>query len=1484
MSEEVIVTVDPVPDVSGLDETICSGETTNIVLSNPNNVLGTTYSWDVISPTNVTGATSGSGSLISQLLTVTDGSTQGTLIYRVTPTSKGCSGSSLDITVTVDPLPTLGITPSQETICDGAMTNILLSTPNAAGDGYRWTVSALGVTGAIDQGSIVSPVIGPIAQPLSLVTPNVQGTVTYTIYAVNSVTGCESVSEEVIVTVDPVPDVLATDQTICSGETTNISITNPNGVPGTTYTWVATPSGNVIGAVNGDGSIIAQTLSTTDSNIGTVIYTITPTSNGCDGPTFDVTVTVNPLPSVDAGMPFVVCEPVDFPVSGTIGGSALSGTWSVISGSGSISSSTVLGNTVSAIYTLDPSDVGTDVVLQLITDDPDAGGPCTAVSDNLTVSINRAPTVSVPSDFSVCEPASIPLTGTIGGSATNGSWSIVAGSGSLSASSLVGNDVHANYFPDITDVNTVLTFRLTTNDPDGAEPCTVVFADFNISYNESPKVNAGPDFSVCEDEVVDLNGSFGGTASMVTWSGGSGPAQFGDVNNPVTTYTLTPADISAGFITLTLTANDPDGAGPCTVVNDDITITVNTLPVVILGGLGAAYAENDPPVTMLGFPVGGQFSGPGVGTGVENNIFNPANANLGPNTITYQYTDPATGCTNFDTFIVVVNELTSIDFIVENAVLDGLGRPQICNNIGLVKLTGIPDASTGFDPTRFESATPNLIQFISNEYFIETDALASGTYFVKYIYTNSLGATNELTKEIIVYATPVPDFSVNNLCADSPLQFTDLSTVPGTPFPTSIDTWNWNFGDNAFSSLQHPMHQYASDGTFNVELTISTLQGCSNTHRQPITVGSVPSVSFVWENACEGDFTRFADETDPGISSILEYRWEFAPGEMIQGMGDIPPGINGGRTTGTFQEPLHQFDSTGVFDVTLTVTTDGQCVESSSQRVFILPFNVIVPTAGNEYFEDFELSNGGWVEEVDSLEGEKSDSISWVFGTPTGEIIHSAASGSSAWWTGANNGSGDASYYNSENSFVNSPCFDLTQLSRPMVSFNFWSDAQSRFDGTVFQYSTDGGFEWGNVGTLNEGINWYNESGLTGNPGQQLGIGWSDTTGGWKVAKFNLNQIPKNLRNSVRFRFAFGSNDDNPEGAKFNGFAFDDVFIGEKSKTVLLEHFTNSNFQTAIEGNANIYQIQDNQIQNPDLGISDFEIIQYHINWPMADQLNGDNPEDPSARSILYGFTEAPRTIMDGLLIDQPTDQRPFTLNGNSFLFNEIIIDQRSLADAIFTIDIDTLPSNSRNSIIVETDITATSSFSEPLLLNVAVVERVINSVDANVYRNVIKRLIYGSGETIDIQWGDGTSVTRTTEWQIDTRIYDPAQLRILAFVQNKNTREIYQAASLDGPPKDSPTVTGIDDGVFDNANQIEVYPNPVSNWLHFNIPNDPIMDYHWKIIDQRGIAILSGDLDFQNGSYSAETKALANGVYHLLISVKEKPLVHKKLVVVNRN
>jgi gliding motility-associated-like protein len=99
-SATVAVNQTPIGSFTG-NLSYCSGETTLINLQS--DIAGTTFSWTTIQ-NNTTGASPDSGTQIIQNLE-TISSSNGSVIYIVTPVFNGCSGTPFSITVTVNPLP-----------------------------------------------------------------------------------------------------------------------------------------------------------------------------------------------------------------------------------------------------------------------------------------------------------------------------------------------------------------------------------------------------------------------------------------------------------------------------------------------------------------------------------------------------------------------------------------------------------------------------------------------------------------------------------------------------------------------------------------------------------------------------------------------------------------------------------------------------------------------------------------------------------------------------------------------------------------------------------------------------------------------------------------------------------------------------------------------------------------------------------------------------------------------------------------------------------------------------------------------------------------------------------------------------------------------------------------------------------------------------------------------------------------------------------
>lgn len=175
---------------------------------------------------------------------------------------------------------TADVIASDTTICNGTSPSTALTTSSADDVTFTWTVVQSGVTGASNgSGNIINQTLTN-----SGIT---NGTVTYTVTPTEVVSGCVGTPTNIIVTVRPTPNVIASPSSlsISTGTLANISLSSD--VVGTTFTWIVSQSG-VTGALAGSGNTISQTL----TGDGSVTYSITPSIGSCTGTTINVVVTV----------------------------------------------------------------------------------------------------------------------------------------------------------------------------------------------------------------------------------------------------------------------------------------------------------------------------------------------------------------------------------------------------------------------------------------------------------------------------------------------------------------------------------------------------------------------------------------------------------------------------------------------------------------------------------------------------------------------------------------------------------------------------------------------------------------------------------------------------------------------------------------------------------------------------------------------------------------------------------------------------------------------------------------------------------------------------------------------------------------------------------------------------------------------------------------------------------------------------------------
>ena len=316
-----------------------------------------------------------------------------------------------------------------------------------------------------------------------------------------------------------------------------------------------------------------------------------------------------------------------------------------------------------------------------------------------------------------------------------------------------------------------------------------------VTVNQLPVVSAGNDTSVC---ISAANFNLRGTPAGGSWSGS------GIVS--ASTGSFSPALAGTGSKSLVYTVSD----GVNYTISDTVVVIVNALPVVAFGDPGDFCINGAAVALTTGTPIGGTYSG----TGVSNGQFNPQTAGAGNHMLYYSYTNPQTGCSNTDSFLVTVSNLPQVN----------LGDfAAICVNADSLELAG-------GTPLGGVYSGPG----VRNGYFFPATA-SVGTHFIRYTYTNpQTGCSNEDSGSIVVRALPVLSFpSLNAVCVNNAgFALSTATPAGGTYSGTGVN-------NNQF------LPQLAGIGTFTLTYTYTdTLTGCRNSITRTITVNDVPVVTL----------------------------------------------------------------------------------------------------------------------------------------------------------------------------------------------------------------------------------------------------------------------------------------------------------------------------------------------------------------------------------------------------------------------------------------------------------------------------------------------------------------------------------------------------------------------------------------------------------------------------------------------------------------
>lgn len=190
-------------------------------------------------------------------------------------------------------------------------------------------------------------------------------------------------------------------------------------------------------------------------------------------------------------------------------------------------------------------------------------------------------------------------------------------------------------------------------------------------------------------------------------------------------------------------------------------------------------------------------------------------------------------------------------------------------------------------------------------------------YFAQLISTDANGCRDTIVAPVVVNPLPVPVFSMDTICFGSATPFINGSYSNGGVLTNFL----WDFGDGTGSSIdENPTYAYSSYGVFPVTLTVTDINGCVDSIVHLAAIDSLPTPIMNISGFCAGDTTHYYNLSLPNGGSITDYYWRF-----------------GDSYYSTLENPVHYYDSAGMYQVVLIVTNARGCLDSVTQSITLSP-------------------------------------------------------------------------------------------------------------------------------------------------------------------------------------------------------------------------------------------------------------------------------------------------------------------------------------------------------------------------------------------------------------------------------------------------------------------------------------------------------------------------------------------------------------------
>ncbi|MEN8228596.1 MAG: T9SS type A sorting domain-containing protein [Bacteroidota bacterium] len=1028
-------------------------------------------------------------------------------------------------------------------------------------------------------------------------------------------------------------------------------------------------------------------------------------------------------------------------------------------------------------------------------------------------------------------------------------------------------------------------------------PNVTIVANTLEIYTELPVAAMAAPPEICEGEPAELT----------IFLSGRGPWGF-DLNDgtTVTSYELIAESTYKIPITPEVTTTYKidtvwDKNGVVNTGAGSVQVIVNEIEDVQFTNLASGYSIEDDPFQLTALPTGGDFSGPGVvpATG----FFYPevAGTENSPHSLFYTLVNahgcasvdtalvfvlgaegdihiPDTSfCNNSDPFIVTASNLAGATGSFTLTNINNMSRPGLTDNgdntaqiqpallqegkyvvvyeyfdvvtlflrdtfsIRSIEVPIILNLDTVYcqseDPVILESSVagavfsgPGVSGNLTDGFVFHPNLVEAGSHTIECTVTSDNGCIAIAMQNVTIKFAPEVGFELSAACISDDGGM--LSFVNTTGNKLQVESWAWNFGDpgsgdDNLSDLINPTHFYAEPGERIISLTASTFEGCVVNYVMDTVIGNMPVADFTWKSDCfvGENGTLFLNRSISEFGPPVGTEWIFkeSDGTLIEKI----------VSDAHIDSITYNFGSEGDYLVEFIAKSSLVCTDTMEKEISLKP-TIILGEAG--YSEGFNASQALWT--VQSEE----QIASWVWNAPNfdGFVPNQA---DKAWFTRLPEGV--VGYL--EHSWMQSPCFDLSGMKHPLIQMDIMKSFAAG-SGALLQYMDLFEEGWKTIGEETPGIAWYNTDSIESLPGgSSVGWGWDlfNPDSDWITAAHDLEELAG--KPNVSFRVAFATDESQSIGNQ--GFAFDNLFIMERTKRVVLEHFTNSSDASSAAADDVVDAFGSDYS-------SDIIDIHYHMDYPGIDPMNQNNPDPSDIRSFTTGIPNVPYAILDGGISEE------FRYDFTDLKTTPNVENMKLLSLQVPSFDVNLEVTWLDQSLEATTSVTCdVDHYAEYIQLYVVVFETSINAYTGingdTAFRNVVLDMLpTPAGKLLGDNWSQGSNDTRVNTWTYQPFVEDVEDLAVVAFVQDRNSKQILQAAVEFKTPQ-----VGIGKKPI-QMDALHIYPNPASDLVYVNLGRPSERDGRFEIIDMNGRIVHNEHVPMGYQVCQLEIQSLNRGFY----------------------